>query len=330
MTNVLPLRKWLDVVTREYLDGFIRDGGGSIKFAVPMEPDLDTKVVSGLRQTATNLQYIFAEVSANETRVHMPQDIFFRVAEQVDWRFLARRVIIRLTEECGYKVKGIQADSHDSILTSIAQANSLSAEFVMQELRPRLQKEVLENRRLAKDFRVAMTCLCLAENISSSDSYEGMPLINWLRGVNLKISSVRHYSVRHYSIYNKITRTNARYFFESLLHWIKYVGLSGLVLLMDTSRVTLLRNPRDGLRFYNRSVAMDHYELLREFIDGTDRLESCLMVVLANTEFLDEESTGKGFGIYQALMHRIIDEVRDRNLVNPMSSLVRLTDSALE
>jgi hypothetical protein len=120
------------------------------------------------------------------------------------------------------------------------------------------------------------------------------------------------------------------YFFESLLHWIRYVGFSGLVALMDTSRVTLLRNPRDGLRFYTRSAVMDHYELLREFIDGTDQLESCLILILSNTEFLDEETMSKGFGIYRALMTRIIDEVRDTTLVNPMSSLVRLTDSALE
>jgi hypothetical protein len=50
------------------------------------------------------------------------------------------------------------------------------------------------------------------------------------------------------------------------------------------------------------------------------------MVIVTNTDFLDEEPMGKGFGIYRALMSRIIDEVRDRTLVNPMSSLIRLSD----
>ena len=67
---------------------------------------------------------------------------------------------------------------------------------------------------------------------------------------------------------------------------------------------------------------MDHYELLREFIDGTDRMNSSLMVVLTDPDFLNEE--GRGYGIYQALRGRIVDEVRDRTLANPMSSLVRL------
>lgn len=325
MTNVLPLRKWLDVVTSEYLDGFIRDGGASIKFVVPMEPGLGAKVVSEIRDIGTRLNYLVVQVNASDTRVHLPQEIFFKVAEQIDWRYLARRVIIRLSKELGYKVEGIEPNSHDFILSAIGEANALDREFVLRELRPRLQDGVSRNMSLAKDFRVAMTQLCLAETISTGDSYKGMPLIDWLRGTNRRVSSVRDYS-----IYNSINRTNARYFFESLLHWLRYVGFPGLVVVMDISRVTLLRNPQDGFWFYTRSSAMDHYELLREFIDGTDRLEGCLMVVLANTEFLDEDTAGKGFGIYQALMSRIIDEVRDQTLVNPMASLVRLADSALE
>lgn len=325
MTNVLSLRKWLDVVSSEYLNGFIRDGGASIKFAVPMEPGLDTKIVTEIRDLATRLNYLVVQVNASDTKVHMPQEVFFKLAEQIDWRSLARRVIIRLMEERGYKVDGIDPDSDDSILGTIGQANALDKQTLLLELRPRLQNEVFYNRKLAKDFRVAMTSLCWAETTSSGDSYEGMPLIDWLKGANRRVSSVRHYS-----IYNSINRTNAMYLFESLLHWLRYARFSGLVVLMDTSRVTLLRNPRDELRFYTRSSAMDHYELLRELIDGTDRLEGCLMVILANTEFLDEETSGKGFGIYPALMSRIIDEVRDRTLVNSMSSLVRLTDSALE
>ena len=325
MTNVLSLSPWLDVVRREYLDGFIRDGGASIKFAVPMEPGLDGKVISGLKAAATDFQYLVGEVNAGETRVHLPQEIFFRIAEQIDWRSLARRVIFRLAEERGYVVQGIKLNSGDSILAAIAEANGLNEPFVLQALRPRLQHEVFENRRLAKDFRVAMTHLCLAETINSENSYEGMALTDWLTGVNRRASSVKPYS-----IYNSINRTNARYLFESLLHWVRYVGFAGLMVLIDASRVTLPRNPRDGLRFYSRSAVMDHYELLREFIDRTDRLEGCLMVIITNTEFLDEERTGKGFGIYQPLMSRIIDEVRDRTLVNPMSSLIRLSDSSQE
>jgi hypothetical protein len=74
---------------------------------------------------------------------------------------------------------------------------------------------------------------------------------------------------------------------------------------------------------------MDHYELMRELIDSTDRLEGVLMVVLADEGFLDLELRGKGFFIYQALYARIGDEVQDRNQANPCSTLVRLADSTI-
>lgn len=325
MTNTLPLTTWLEVVEKEYLDDFIKDGGASIKFVIPARPEQDPTVVSEVASCGTRLNYLVVQVSASDTKVHMPQEIFFRVAEQVDWRDLARRVIIHLSEKRGYNVAGIDLCSHECILSVIAKANGLDEQFVLRELRPGLQEEVFRNTSLAKDFRVAMTHLCQAETMRSGDNYEGTPLIDWLTGTNRRVSSVRHYS-----IYNSISRTNARHFFESLLYWLRYVGLTGLIILMDISRVTVLRNPRDGFLFYSRASAMDHYELLRQFVDGTDRLQGCFMVMVADTDFLDEQLAGKGYGMYQALMSRIIDEVRDRTLVNPMSSLIRLTDSVWE
>lgn len=169
MTNVLSLRPWLDVITREYLAGFIRHGGASIKFAVPTEPGLDTKVISGLRRVAADLQYLVAEVNAGNTRVHLPHEIFFKVAEQIDWRLLARRVILRLIHERGYNVDGINPHSDGSILGAIGQANAVDEQFVLRELRPRLQDEVFRNRGLAKDFRVAMTHLCYIARLRATN-----------------------------------------------------------------------------------------------------------------------------------------------------------------
>ena len=96
-------------------------------------------------------------------------------------------------------------------------------------------------------------------------------------------------------------------------------------MLLDSARVTLARNPRDEFRYYTRSMTMDYYELLRELVDQTDRLVGTLVLVATNEEFLDETSGQRGFGIYQALMTRVMDDVRDRNLVNPVASLVRVS-----
>ena len=97
------------------------------------------------------------------------------------------------------------------------------------------------------------------------------------------------------------------------------------MLTIDISRISVVRNPKDERLHYSKAGVLDAYELLRQFIDGTDRLENCLIVVVPHPDFLDEDILGRGIGAYEALKFRVYDEVRDRILVNPMASLVRLT-----
>ena len=322
MTNALALQEWLAIIEQEYLGGFVKDGGSSIKFAVPVGSNFGPIVKEAFTTMASNLDYMVAIVDSGKTRIHMPQEIFFRIAEQIDWRFLARRVILQLSENIGYDTVAIDPQSETSILEAISVANSVEEYLIRLELRRALPDAVTRNVNMSRDFRAAMTHLCITEIGGVGQNGEESALIEWLTGTNRRVSNVRDYS-----IYNSIARTNARHFFESLLHWVRYVGYSGTVVFLDDSRVTIRRNPRDGQLFYSRPAVLDHYELLREFIDGTDRLEGLLMVVLAKDDFLDEDIAGRGYAIYRALRGRIADEVRGRSQANPMSTLVRLADT---
>ena len=324
MTNILPLPEWLNVVRYEYLDGFVSDGGSSLKFAVPTKEDLSPLLKARFAADAGDLGYLVVAVDAGETRVHMLQEIFFRIAEQIDWRQLARRMVLRLAGEAGYRTETADLEVDTPVLEAISEASAVDESLIRLELRNSLSQSVYRNGRMSRDFRVAMTQLCLTEMGGAGQNQEAVPLVEWLTGVNRRVSAVRRYE-----IYNSIVRTNARHFLESLLSWVRFVGYSGTCVILDDSRVTLRRNPRDGFRFYSRSAVMDHYELLRELIDGTDRLEGLLMVVLADEEFLDEDTRGKGFFIYQALRNRIADEVRSRTQANPMATLVRLSDGPI-
>ena len=319
MPNSIPLDDWLQVINAEYLSSFVPKGGASVKFVVTPE-ELKGDLYGQVKAKCRESDYLFVKLDATESRAHMPQDFFFGLARQVDWRLLARRMILRLAAEQGYKDCGIDPRGADNVFDAIARANGLESQFVLGEIRPRIQNRVFRNREMAKDFRVCMSHLCLNED--TRGEYTGQPLLDWLTGNNTRVSSVRPYS-----IYTTINRTTARYFIESALFWIHCVGYAGTVILFDNSRVTVARNPKDGLRYYTRPMAIEHYELLREFIDSVDRLTGTLMVIVTNLGFLDD-STGRGsrgYGMYQALLTRVIDDVRDRNLVNPIASLVRLS-----
>ncbi len=318
MANEIPLHDWLKVLDGEYLSTFIAEGGASIKFAVTPEsrkPALHEAIESRCR----DLDYIVVKLDAAETKVHMPQDIFFEIASQVDWRRLARRLILRLAKEGGYQIDNIDPGTADNIFETVANVNNLESQFVLQELRPKIQDEVFKEYRMTKDFRVAMTYLCWSEN-SRPNQYGGQPLIDWLTGTNTKVSSVKSFSIN-----TAINRVTARHFIESALFWFRHTGYGGTVVLLDNSRVAIPRNPRDGLRYYTKAMVMDHYELLREFVDGTDQLTGALLLIMTDRTFPDPDARSRGFGIYQALRTRIMDDVRDENLVNPLASLVRIS-----
>ena len=326
MQNTISLKGWLQVIDAEYLSSFVQDGGASIKFAVTPEESKDD-LCAQMEARCRELDYLFVELDAGVARAHMPQDFFFRLAHQVDWRFLARRLIVRLAKDTGLRVDGVDPRGAVNIYGAIAQANGLELRSVYGDLRPHLETSISKNASMAKDFRVAMTQLCVCENTPEHQDYTGRPLLDWLTGNNTRVSSVRPFL-----IYTGINRTTARYFIESALYWIRHVGYAGTVILFDNSRVTVARNPRDGLRYYTKAMAMEHYELLREFIDDVDRLDGTLLVVVTNSDFLDDSSDrrSRGYGIYQALRTRVMDDVRDRNRVNPIASLVRLSREEVE
>ena len=322
MANTIPLREWLQVMESEYLSSFVPDGGASVKFAVASD-ELKDDLHAAVKAQCAKRGMMLVFLDAATRRAHMPQDLFHGLAASVDWRQAARRMILKLAKDRVYMVDGIDPESDTNVFEAIAEANGLEHQFVLGNLRPQIQDRVYREPLMARDFRVAMTQLCLAEDARAGETYGGQPIIDWLTGSNTKISSVRPFS-----IYTSINRTTARHFLESALFWLHHVGYPGTIILLDNSRVTLSRNPRDGLRYYTRAMVLEHYELLREFVDTTDRLTATFLVVVTSSDFLEEEagSRNRGFGIYQALMTRVIDDVRDRNLVNPVASLVRLSE----
>ena len=113
MSNTLPIREWLDVIRDEYLQGFVKDGGSSIKFAVPVREDLGLLFEEALKSMASSLEYRVVSVDSGQTRVHMPQEIFFRIAAQIDWRLLARRMVLRLCNDLPYDTSAIDLGDRD-------------------------------------------------------------------------------------------------------------------------------------------------------------------------------------------------------------------------
>jgi hypothetical protein len=102
-----------------------------------------------------------------------------------------------------------------------------------------------------------------------------------------------------------------------------------LVLAFDIGRCLVPQKPKEAGAgvCYSIPALLDVYELLRQFIDGADEMEGCLIVAVAPREFLVDDR--RGINRYDALKLRIWDEVHDKRRQNPLASLVRLTDTEI-
>ena len=315
--DLMDAADWLDHLDREYLATFVKDGGSAVKFIVT-DAQGRADLIRQLVRTGGERGYLALTANAVEHRFHMPQDLFFAMAGQVDWRRAARRFIIRLAQEEGVRTDSVDV-AQEGVFQAIADNAGIDVADLLIQLRPPLQRRVYFDRNMSKDFRVAMFHLCLSERVP--EPFHCQAIIDWLTGRNTRISNVKEYS-----IFTPVNRTTARHLLRSAFHWFRSAGYTGTMVLLDNERVTKVRRPEDGSRYYTRAMTIDHYELLREFIDGADRLPATLMVICSGSSFLDQEDDrqSRGVGIYPALQTRIIDDVRDRTRQNPAAALCRL------
>jgi hypothetical protein len=297
------------------LTTFIREGGSAIKFAVPLNEALRPELFEGLASIGDHAGYLVVKINAIETRVHMVDEIFFRTAEQIPWRSLSQKVIAKLAAESGYSWV---ETGDDPLYQRLSEKNQVDPQMLLLDLKKAIGNKVFKQRSLSRDFRVAMTHLCMAELSGGQDGATTIGLLtDWLTGRNKAVSAVKPFQ-----IFRKINRTTARYFFESLVHWVRLAGYPGVVILLDAQRVMLARNPHDQGVFYSKAAVLDTYEVLRQFIDGADRLEGCLIAVVPDITFLEDHA--RGISAYEALKFRVFDEIHDRHLLNPMASLARI------
>jgi len=316
MVATIGTDEWLRFIKDEYLDGLIKNGGTSVKFPVPLDDGAREQIENGIEEQARQSGYLVARVSSSDTKIHMMDQTFFRIAEQIPWRNLSRQVLSNFARDrYGYTL-----EESVPIADGISQAKGIPLGMLRGEADPWMAKHVFLRNDLSRDFRVAMTHLCRAEMYGGPDGetrYE--TITDWLTGRNKAVSATKIYQ-----IYTKITRSNARQLFESSLRWIRSAGYAGLVVILDTARITVAKNPKDGDVFYTKAAMLDAYEVLREFIDASDRMDSCLVVVVPAIEFTEQDPFSRGLGAYKALNLRVYNEVSDRTIPNPLATLLRL------
>jgi hypothetical protein len=319
MPPEISAKAYSEFLADAYLSGFVADGGAAVKFAVWPDCASLEELRADLAARCDNIGFAFVNVDAAHAKISMIQQVFFSVAGQVDWIAQARKVDSALAAELYYL-------PHDGPLTvsAIADRNDVDQNIVRRDMRSSLTKRVIKNYSLAKDFRVAMTHLCLAEMEEDAlGKQSSVSILDWLQG-DLRLIS----ALKPMQIYQRIGRHNARVMLASTARWLRLAGAAGLVLFLDLGGMVPPRRSDvpEGEVYYTRAALWDAYEVLRQFIDATDEMEGLMIVVAAPDTMLDELSN-RSLLQYRALNNRIRDDVRDRSHANPYAPLVRLAAS---
>jgi hypothetical protein len=302
---------------RDYLDGFVDRGGAAVKFVVPPNDESAERFSASMRATAEGAGFAVARIDAAATKVNTIEQVFFDIAKQIDWDGLASSTARRVLAAAAYAVP----EGADIAVDRVAATFDVDARELRRDLDRHLQELVYRDYAMVQEFRIAMVRLCQAQlHTGQVSEAEHGAVHEWLRG-ELRLMS----ALKSALIFRRIARHNARQLLFSLAHWLSTNDRSGLLLEVDIRRLAIARRPSEDERtgiYYNKTMVLDTYEVLRQLVDNTDELSHCCVVVVAAPEFLSDPA--RGVDAYQALKLRIFDEVHDVHRDNPYSSLIRL------
>ena len=307
----VSLGPFLDLVGREYLDGFVPAGGAATRFIVAA-PDVLDRAATSLAARAEPAGLLVVRVSLAETKLHMLQNFVFALTAALPWDELIRVRAERLVaaSEMAWPVPGRRAT-----LVELAEANKIAPQLLRPQLLRWLTAQVWQDASLTQDFRNAVIAL-VADEITGDDVALRAAVLGWLRGEVRRVAEVKAAGIT-----GRITRHNARAMLMSLCHFLRQCGHGGLLVLLDISR---LHEPRGAPGWhYTPATVMDCYEVLRQVIDDAEHFPGLFLAVLAGPDLLSDDSK-RSLRQYQALLMRLIDDVRPHDRDNPLAPLVRL------
>ena len=310
-------QEWLKVLKTAYLQGFIRRGGSAVKFAVVEETQNTKPVTDGVGELSREEGFVTIAADARRTKVQLIDLLFREMARQIDWDALAFDYVKKLLKDNQRRIPERREECRWSSLSSL---NGCDEATIQRDINSWLESTLFQDFHMSREFRLAMIQLCLAQ-LEAPDirSKEAEGIKAWLRG------ELKHMStLKKLLIFEKVNRSNARDLIASFAHWIRLLGKPGVVLTLDISAFTSGRKSGSSSLSYSPSAVMDAYEMLRQFIDGSDEIEGLLVVVVTSQTFLSDQRMG--LNRYEALKLRIWDDVRDKTRQNPFAPMVRLTD----
>ena len=312
-TAPLPLAEWLSVIEREYLSGFVPDGGAAVKVAVLDEPVIGLAADRLTRLgEAHGLQAV--QIDAGRTRINLIHELLFAITRALPWDGMLQSYLEGLFTGNAYAWPRPEVAM---TMAELAVAFGVAPSLLARQRDHWLTADLWDDRQLAQDFRAALLRLCLSRLEPDGSEMAG-PVLQWLRGEKVPAALLRTADI---SV--RISRTNARAMLGSLCHFVRKAGSAGLLIVLDVRQLARTSAAEGAMR-YSPAAVMDTYEVLREIIDDAERLPGLFAAVLCDPALATGDPR-RTLSQYAALQMRVWPDVRPGDRQNPVAPLVWLT-----
>lgn len=274
------LDTYLNIIEEEYLKSFIKDGGSAFKMVIGTYGSGKTHFLYCIRELAWKYNYITSYITLS------PEHTPFHRLEQVYKEIVANLVYPQPPEDLlsGYN-RGIEAiikKWYDEKFQELSK--KLTRDDIPSELNTYASSlgpyESISFKNAIKEAFIAL---------SEKREEEFTLIMQWLKGENPLKNMLKDFK-----IFEKIDKSTAFKMIRSLTQWIREIGYSGIIVLMDEAeQIPSMSSKQKSLLLQN----------LRELIDevGHANFKNTMwFYAVPDENFLDGRSQ-----IYEALRQRV-------------------------
>jgi P-loop Domain of unknown function (DUF2791) len=301
--------RWLNHLRDHYLAHYITDGGSKVKVLVGGAGTGKTHLLRCVLQDAQALDYQTVWLSAQEYRLNDLPGLYRAIVKQLDTEKLVAGLCHQVAKKLGYG----QYDDSDNLLALLISDQGLTRDLAVHEIK-RTIGLTLKDVDFGPSFRAfAYSVISNRLIIGNEDSVR--LALRWLAGEKLE----RHQK-QATLLFERLQKTNARYWLNSLIRLLHMAGMTGLVVAIDDLEVMAERHPETRRYRYTPNAIKDTCELIRQVIDDVELLDHFLLILAGRREMIEDDR--RGFKSYEALWMRLQSGLLPIDRFNPLADIV--------
>ncbi|MCC2667883.1 MAG: hypothetical protein K0Q72_354, partial [Armatimonadetes bacterium] len=310
----VPAAGWSEFLRREYLAGFIAEGGTKLKLVIGTPGSGKSHLLRLAAGLAREEGYVVASLEAFGTRLFPIDRLYGAVVRSVGIESLVDRYALGALRDLGLATE--ELTGRGPYLDRALRAG-LGLEMTLRRSFHERVDALFRNPALDPTFAgAAAQAVGHRLGVFHLTEPEQDALRRWFLAEKVKLGELKSLQ-----IFERPDRYTARDYLRSLASFARLAGCRGLVMCIDNLETVAHRSPANGRQRYTRAQRDEAFETIRQLMDDVDRSHSMLFLLAGRREFLEDEKAG--ISSYEALRLRLLQEVRSDRF-NPYADILDL------